>query len=71
MDEAYLVLVLEYQYVFNRENNSTHISILEMNVGMVDMHTFYYVQLRCYCEDITCSQQKKSQGLQVLNNFAI
>ena len=40
-NDAYLILGVEYQYMGNYNNNATHISNVEMHVGMVDMHTLY------------------------------
>ena len=39
-NKAYLILGLEDQYVGNWHKKSTHISGVEMNVGVVDIHTF-------------------------------
>ena len=39
-NDAYIILDLEYQYVGNYNNNTTHIYSVEMNVEMVDIHTF-------------------------------
>ena len=38
---SYLTLVTEDQYVVNYNKNSTHIYSVEMNVGMLNMHTFW------------------------------
>ena len=40
-NNAYLVIGLEDKYVGNFLNNTTHIFIMEMHVGIVDMHTLY------------------------------
>ena len=37
--DAYLIIGLEDKYVRNYNNNSTHISSVEIHVGVVDMHT--------------------------------
>ena len=38
-NDAYVILGLEDQYVGNYNNNTSHISSLEMHVRMVDMRT--------------------------------
>ena len=40
-NDFYLILVMKYQYVGNWHNNITHISSVEMHVGMVDMSTLF------------------------------
>ena len=34
----YLIIDMEEQYVGNWNNNATHISSVEIHIGMVDMH---------------------------------
>ena len=36
-----MILDIEYQYLGNWNNNATHISSVEMNVGMVYMHILF------------------------------
>ena len=38
---AYLILDLEDKYVVNWNNITTHIPSVEMDVGMVNMHTLF------------------------------
>ena len=40
-DDAYLIIGMEYSYVGNYNNNTTHIYIVSVHVGMVDINTFY------------------------------
>ena len=40
-NNTYLIIGLDNQYVGKYNNNATHISIVEMYAGMVDMHTLY------------------------------
>ena len=36
---AYMILGQEYQYIVNWNNNATQISSVEIDVGILDMHT--------------------------------
>ena len=38
-NDAYMILGMEDQYVGKYNNNATHISIVLIHVGMVDMYT--------------------------------
>ena len=37
-NDAYLIIGMEDQYMGNYNKNATHISSVEMHVGIVDMH---------------------------------
>ena len=40
-NDVHLILVLEYIYIVNYKNNATQIFSVAVNVGMVNIHTFY------------------------------
>ena len=48
LNDDYLIIGLEEQYMANQKNNATKISSVAMHVGMVDMHTFSLGHVICY-----------------------
>ena len=62
---AYLVIGLEDQYVENQNNNATHISSVEIHVGVVYMHTLYlwpcHIMLHIYYAHVVSQSFYTSQ----------